>query len=79
MSDREIIQRVIERYIRTGSIADEQVKVTVLPANKTSAMEKVGEENRSFMLDEYQVDEIKVWSGYSSRSKMVYLSVVNHK
>ena len=74
--ERTIIQRVIERYVRTGSTEDEQVQVTILPENKTSAMEKVGEESRAVMLDEYKVDEVKVWSSYSSRSNMVYLSIV---
>jgi DNA-binding protein H-NS len=77
--ERTIIQRVIERYVRTGSIKDEQVQVTILAENKSSAMEKIGEENRSVMLDAYQVDETKVWSGYSSRNNMVYLSIVKKK
>lgn len=77
--ERTIIQRVIERYVRTGSIEDEQVQVTILAENKSSAMEKVGEENRSVMLDEYEVDEVKVRSSYSSRNKMVYLSIVKQK
>lgn len=37
--ERQIIHRVIERYLRTGSIEDEQVQVTILAENKTSAME----------------------------------------
>jgi hypothetical protein len=74
--ERQIIKRVIERYIRTGSTEDEQVSVTILSQNKSSAMEKIGDENRSVMLDQYQVDETKVWSGYSTRSKTVFLSVV---
>lgn len=77
--ERTIIQRVIERYVRTGSIKDEQVQVTILAENKSSAMEKVGEENRSVMLDAYKVDEVKVWSGYSIRSKTVFVSIVNNK
>lgn len=76
--ERTIIQRVIERYVRTGSIDDEQVQVTILADNKSSAMERVGEENRSVMLDEYKVDEVKVRSSYSSRNNMVYLSIVKH-
>lgn len=74
--ERTIIQRVIERYVRTGSIVDEQVQVTILAQNKTSAMEKIGEDSRSVMLDEYKVDEVKVRSSYSSRSNMVYLSII---
>jgi hypothetical protein len=76
--ERTIIQRVIERYVRTGSTEDEQVQVTILAENKSSAMEKVGEENRLVMLDEYKVDEVKVRSSYSSRNNMVYLSIVKH-
>lgn len=76
--ERIIIQRVIENYVRTGAIIDEHVNVTILAKNKTSAMEKVGGESRSVMLDEYKVDDVKVWSGYSARSKMVYLSIAKH-
>lgn len=74
--ERQIIHRVIERYLRTGSIEDEQVQVTILAENKTSAMEKIDEESRSLMLDEYQIGLVKVWAGYSTRNKTVYVSMV---
>lgn len=78
-AERTIIQRVIERYVRTGSTEDEQVQVTILAENKSSAMEKDGAENRSVMLDEYKVDDTKVWCGYSTRSKTVFLSIVKNR
>ena len=76
--DKLIIMRVIERYIRTGNIEDEQVKVTCLSENKTSAIERVGDDSRSIMLDEYKVDGTSIWAGYSGKSRMVFLSPVKH-
>ena len=76
--ERQMIQRLIEQYVNTGSTEDANVKVMVLAENKTSAMEKIEDDNRTVMLDEYHVGEVKVWSGYSSRSKTVFLSVVKH-
>lgn len=75
--EKKIILRVVERYIRTGVTEDEQVKVTCLPANKTSAMDQVNGEGRSMMLDEYKVDGKSVWAGYSTRSGIVFLSLVS--
>jgi len=74
--ERVIIQRVVENFIRTGSVEDGQVKITQLPENKSSAIEYVGGESRSIMLDEYKVDGVSVWAGYSSRSGMVFISPV---
>ena len=74
--EKKIILRVVEHYIRTGSAEDEQVKVTCLPENKTSTVERVGDESRSIMLNEYKVDGKSIWAGYSGRSGMVFLSLV---
>lgn len=76
--DKQIIIRVIERYIRTGNIEDEQVKVTCLSENKTTAIEHIGNDSRSIMLDEYKVDGKSIWAGYSGKSGMVFLSPVKH-
>lgn len=74
--ERSIIQRVIENFVRTGSTEDEQVKITRLAEGKSSAIEYVAGESRSVMLDEYKVDGVSVWAGYSSRSEMVFISPV---
>jgi hypothetical protein len=76
--DKRIIIRVVERYVRTGNIEDEQVKVTCLSENKTSAIERVGDDSRSIMLDEYKVDGTSIWAGYSGKSGMVFISPVRH-
>lgn len=73
--EKTIILRVVENYIRTGNLADEQVKVTSLPLGKTSYVEHTGDDGRSVMLDEYRIDGRVVWAGYSSRSGTVYLSI----
>ena len=75
-NEKQILMRVIENYIRTGSTSDDQVNVTCLPENKTSFVERTGEDGRSVLLDEYQVDGKVIWAGYSGRSETVYLSTV---
>jgi len=73
--EKTIITRVVENYARTGTAADEKVKVTNLPHGKTSYVEYIGQDGRSVMLDEYHVDGKVIWAGYSSRSGTVYLSL----
>lgn len=75
--EKTILQRVVESFARTGNTTDEQVTVTCLPKGKTSYVEKIGEYDRSVMLNEYRVDEKLIRAGYSSRSNTVYLSMVN--
>ena len=72
--EKTIILRVIETFIRTGNATDEQVKVTSLPAGKSSYVEQTGEDGRSIMLDEFRVGGRVIWAGYSTRSETVYLS-----
>ncbi len=72
--EKTIILRVVETFIRSGDAADEEVKVTSLPAGKTSYVEQTGEEGRTVMLDEYRIGGRVVWAGYSTRSGTVYLS-----
>ena len=75
-TDKQILTRVVESYVRTGSIKDEHVKVTLLPDNKTSHVEQTGEEGRTVLLDKFIVDGKIVWAGYSARTTTVYLSAV---
>jgi hypothetical protein len=72
--EKQIILRVVENYIKTGTVGDEKVQVTRLPDNKTSFVEQTSGDGRSIMLDAYKVDGQIVWAAYSSRSGMVYLS-----
>ena len=74
--EKKIILRVVEHYIKTGTIDDGADKVTVLPENKTSTVEQVGDQSRSILLDEYRVDGKTIWAGYSVRSGVVFLSMV---
>jgi hypothetical protein len=77
--EKQILMRVVERYVRTGKTHDEQVRVTRLPDNKTSYVEQTGEDGRSVLLDEYRVDGRVIWAGYSGRSATVYLSAVSSR
>jgi hypothetical protein len=75
-NDKEIIMRVVEHYARTGEVSDAEVKVTILPDNKTSFVEDNVGGSRSIMLSEYKVDGKVIWAGYSPRLGIVYLSSV---
>ena len=71
--------RIVENYARTGSTADDGVKVILLPDDKTSFVEKTGEDGRSILLDEYCIDGKVIWAAYSTRSGTVYLSAAGSK
>lgn len=73
--EKQIIMRVVERFIRTGDVLDEQVKVICLPADKTSCVEQAGDYGRTILLDEYKLDNQVIWASYSTRSGTVYLSL----
>jgi hypothetical protein len=74
MDEKQVLARVAERFIRTGVASDEQFTVTRLPDNKTSFVEYVAQDGRSIYLDEYTVDEKKIYAAFSSRTQTVYLS-----
>ena len=75
-NDKEIIMRVVQHYAQTGEATDADVKVTILPDNKTSFVEDNVGGSRSIMLSEYKVDGKVIWAGYSPRLGIVYLSPV---
>jgi len=77
MDENEILLRVTERFVRTGSTTDEQIKVTCLPDNKTSFVEYIGVDGRSIYLNEFHVDGKIIWAGFSSRTQTVFLSSCN--
>lgn len=79
LEEKRIIQRVIENFVRTGAVGDEQVEVTCLPENKSSAIEYVNGESRSVMLDEYKADGVSVWAGFGERKEMLYISPVKSR
>ena len=56
-----------------------QVKVTILPNDKTSFVERDDGDDRTILLDEYHVDGKTIWAGYSTRSGTVYLSNVTRR
>jgi hypothetical protein len=75
--ERTILQRVVENFARLGTATDEQVNVVCIPNGKTSTIEKIGEDGRTVMLDEYTVNQKLIRAGYSSRSNTVYLSLMS--
>ena len=77
--EKQIILRVVERFVETGIASDEQVNVICIPDNKTTFVESKGEDSRSVMLNEYRVGTRVVWAGFSSRSQTVYLSAAGKR
>jgi len=47
MDEKQILLKVVEGYVRTGSTKDGEVKVTCLQNNKTSCVEQIDGEGRS--------------------------------
>jgi hypothetical protein len=76
--EKKIVLRVVEHYARTGNIDGGPDKATLLPENKTSTVEQIGDQSRSILLDEYRVDGKTIWAGYSVRSEIVFLSIVRN-
>ncbi len=74
MDEKQVLVRVTERFVHTGKASDEEFTVICLPENKTSFVEYVALDGRSIYLDEYQVDDQKIFAAFSSRTQTVYLS-----
>lgn len=75
--EKTILLRVVENFARTGNATDDQVSVVTVPKWKSSTIEKVGNDDRTLMLDEYIVDGKTFRAAYSSRSNTVYISATN--
>ena len=73
MNDNQIM-KVVERFSRKSEPVVGQVKVTQIPDYKTVYVEQSGEDGRSMILSEYQVDGKTYWAGYSPVSETVYVS-----
>jgi hypothetical protein len=73
--EKQIIIRVLEHYIRTGSASDDQVNVSCLPVDTTCHVEQIGEDSRIVLLDEYRLDGKVIWASYSTRSETVFMSL----
>ncbi len=76
-TEKTLIARILEQFVRTGRAEDEQVKIILLPQGKTSFVEYLGTDGRSVLLDKYQIEGKFIWAGYSTRSETVYLSLDN--
>ena len=67
---------IVERYIRKTGTENGEIKVTRIADRKTVFVEQISESGRAVMLNEYKVDGITCWAGYSPRSQTVYISMV---
>jgi hypothetical protein len=65
---------IVEKYCRTSISGTDEIKVELIPNQKTIFIEKHGNDGRSVYLSEHQVDGRIYWAGYSSLSETVYIS-----
>jgi hypothetical protein len=75
-NEKQVILRVVERFVQSGATSDEEVSVVCLPANKTMYVETIGGDGRVISLDQYRLGERVLWAGFSTRSQTVFLSEV---
>ena len=74
MDARQML-RIVEQYCRKSEPEDKEIKVTRVADQKTVFVEQIGESGRAVMMNEYKVDGITCWAGYSSRSQTIYISL----
>jgi len=74
MDSRQMLG-IVEQYCRKIAPTDTEIKITRIADRKTMFVEQSGESGRSVMLNEYKVDGITCWAGFSSRSQTVYISM----
>ena len=75
--DSEQMLALVEQYCRKIASTFKDVKIIRIADQKTMFVEQTGESGRAVMLNEYKVDGITCWAGYSSRSQTVYISMVD--
>ena len=73
--DEKQMLRIVDAYYRKPDTQYEGIKISRVADRKTVFVEQSGESGRSVMLNEYKVDGITCWAGFSSRSQTVYISM----
>jgi hypothetical protein len=73
MNQMEML-KLVEQFSRnTGTVAGD-IKVKQVPDSITMYVETIDEIGRSIFFNEYKVDEITYWAGYSPRSDTFFVS-----
>jgi len=75
MDEKQFLREMVDRYARTGSERDGEIKVRRVQDRKTTYVEPNGESGRSIIMNEYKVDGKIYWAGYSSFSQTVFISL----
>lgn len=73
--DTKQMSGIVEQYCRQIASTHMDIKITRIADWKTMFIEQTGESGRAVMLNEYKVDGITCWAGYSTRSQTVYISM----
>jgi hypothetical protein len=73
MNEQHMLE-IVEQYSRQKDTEYGDIKIMRVPNNKTVYVEQTGESGRAVMMNEYKVDGVIYWAGYSSRSQTIYIS-----
>jgi hypothetical protein len=73
--DAKQLLTIVEQYCRKVDSTFKEITVTRVANWKTVFVEQIGESGRAVMMNEYKVDGVICWAGYSSRSQTVYISL----
>lgn len=73
MNEKEML-RIVEQFSRNPGVVEGPMKVVRVQDSKTMYIETIGEVGRSIVFNEYKVDGITYWAGYSTRSDTVFVS-----
>jgi hypothetical protein len=74
MNERHM-QEIVEQYSQQVNSDFGDVKVTRIPDHKTVYVETIGQDGRAILMNQYKIDGVTYWAGYSYRSQTVYISL----
>ena len=73
MNEKEML-RIVQQFSRNAGVVDGPMNVVRVQDSKTMYIETIGEVGRAIVFNEYNVDGITYWAGYSSRSDTIFVS-----
>ena len=77
MDEKQMLM-IVEEYSREGKVEDGEIRVKRVADQKTVFIEETGGSGQAIVMNEYIVDSVTYWAGYSSTSQTVYISHAAH-
>lgn len=72
--NRSELSKVVEQFGRNAGVVEGQSKVVRVMDSKTMYVETIDDIGRLIIFNEYVVDGLTYWAGYSARSDTVFVS-----